>query len=104
MIHVRQFAWPDYDDVTEVWKAAGRDALPRAELEAKLERDPQLFLVARHGDAVAGVVLGTFDGRRGRSSGGRWVTRRSRTCCARSRLVLRAERARLTHRTPPHID
>lgn len=69
VIHVRQFAWPDYDDVTDVWEAAGRDVLPRAELETKLERDPQLFLVAQHGDAVAGVVLGTFDGRRG------WILR-----------------------------
>ncbi|MFI7594302.1 GNAT family N-acetyltransferase [Micromonospora sp. NPDC049359] len=39
--------------------------LPRAELTAKLARDPELFLVAEVDRAVAGVVLGTYDGRRG---------------------------------------
>jgi ribosomal protein S18 acetylase RimI-like enzyme len=43
--------------------------LPRAELAAKLARDPELFLVAEAGGVVAGVVLGTFDGRRG------WILR-----------------------------
>ncbi|HEX5597628.1 MAG TPA: hypothetical protein VFX61_16660 [Micromonosporaceae bacterium] len=40
MFHIRPFAWPDYDGVAAVWKAAGRDVLPRAELAAKLMRDP----------------------------------------------------------------
>nr|BFE60627.1 hypothetical protein GCM10020063_051530 [Dactylosporangium thailandense] len=49
-----------------LWEAAGNDVLPWAELEAKLTRDPELFLVAEAGDgALAGVVLGTYDGRRG---------------------------------------
>lgn len=69
MIHVRQFSWSDYDGVAAVWQAAGRDVLPRAELAAALERDPQLFLVAQHDDTAVGVVLGTFDGRRG------WILR-----------------------------
>ncbi|GAA0731115.1 GNAT family acetyltransferase [Dactylosporangium roseum] len=69
MAHIRQFAWPDYDGVIEVWKSAGRDVLPRAELAAKLVRDPQLFLVAERDATLAGVVLGTFDGRRG------WILR-----------------------------
>ena len=69
VIHIRQFAWPDYEGVTEVWRSAGRDVLPRAELATKLVRDPQLFLVAEHDNTVAGVVLGTFDGRRG------WILR-----------------------------
>ncbi|GIF52223.1 ribosomal protein S18 acetylase RimI-like enzyme [Asanoa ferruginea] len=69
MIQIRQFGWADYDGVTEVWRSAGRDVLPRAELAAKLTRDPQLFLVAERDDIVAGVVLGTFDGRRG------WILR-----------------------------
>ncbi|WP_170215712.1 GNAT family N-acetyltransferase [Asanoa ferruginea] len=69
VIQIRQFGWADYDGVTEVWRSAGRDVLPRAELAAKLTRDPQLFLVAERDDIVAGVVLGTFDGRRG------WILR-----------------------------
>ncbi|MET7710452.1 GNAT family N-acetyltransferase [Micromonospora sp. NPDC005413] len=65
MIRVREFGWPDYERVAALWTAAGRDVLPRSELTAKLTRDPQLFLVADVDQAVAGVVLGTYDGRRG---------------------------------------
>jgi len=66
---IRQFRWSDYDAVAAVWAAAGRDVVPRAELEAKLIRDPELFLVAEtHGEVVA-VVMGTYDGRRG------WILR-----------------------------
>ena len=69
MIHIRQFVWDDYDAVLAVWAAAGREVVPRAELEAKLTRDPELFLVAEAAGAVAGVVMGTYDGRRG------WILR-----------------------------
>jgi ribosomal protein S18 acetylase RimI-like enzyme len=67
--HIRQFQWDDYDAVVAVWAAAGRDVVPRAELEAKLTRDPELFLVAETGEGIAAVVMGTFDGRRG------WILR-----------------------------
>ncbi|OON27843.1 GNAT family N-acetyltransferase [Micromonospora sp. Rc5] len=68
-MRIRQFRWSDYDAVAAVWTAAGRDVVPRAELAAKLTRDPELFLVGEaHGDVVA-VVLGTYDGRRG------WILR-----------------------------
>ncbi|GAA2545500.1 hypothetical protein GCM10010435_13030 [Winogradskya consettensis] len=69
VINVRQFQWTDFDAVTAVWEAAGRDVVTRPELEAKLTRDPELFLVAASDDEVAGVVLGTYDGRRG------WILR-----------------------------
>jgi len=90
VIQIRQFEWRDYDAVVAVWAAAGRDVVPRAELEAKLTRDPELFLVAEthagvaethagvaetHAGVaethagVAAVVMGTFDGRRG------WILR-----------------------------
>ncbi|WP_245665903.1 hypothetical protein [Actinoplanes subtropicus] len=72
MIEIREFAWSDYDDVLAVWASTGRDVVPRAELEAKLARDPELFLVAESAGAVAGVVLGTYDGRRG------WIFRLGR--------------------------
>ncbi|WP_433686337.1 GNAT family N-acetyltransferase [Micromonospora carbonacea] len=69
MLRIRQFRWSDYDAVAAVWTAAGREVVPRAELAAKLTRDPELFLVGEaHGDVVA-VVLGTYDGRRG------WILR-----------------------------
>ncbi|WFE53733.1 GNAT family N-acetyltransferase [Micromonospora sp. WMMD1155] len=65
MPHIREFVWPDYDRVAALWTAAGRDVLTRAELTAKLTRDPQLFLVAEVDRTLVGVVLGTYDGRRG---------------------------------------
>ncbi|WP_431894978.1 GNAT family N-acetyltransferase [Micromonospora haikouensis] len=69
MLRIRQFRWSDYDAVAVVWTAAVRDVVPRAELAAKLTRDPELFLVGEaRGDVVA-VVLGTYDGRRG------WILR-----------------------------
>jgi ribosomal protein S18 acetylase RimI-like enzyme len=64
-MQIRQFQWTDYDGVVAVWTATGRDLIPRAELEVKLTRDPELFLVAEIDHAVVGAVLGTFDGRRG---------------------------------------
>lgn len=69
MPHIRQFEWRDYDAVAAVWAAAGRDVVPRAELAAKLTRDPELFLVAETPAGLAGVLLGTYDGRRG------WILR-----------------------------
>jgi ribosomal protein S18 acetylase RimI-like enzyme len=69
MIHIREFDWPDYEAVARVWAVAGREVVPRAELEAKLTRDPELFLVAEVDGVVGGVVMGTYDGRRG------WILR-----------------------------
>lgn len=65
VIVIREFAWSDYDAVVAVWSATGRDVVPRAELAAKLARDPELFLVAESAGAVVAVVMGTYDGRRG---------------------------------------
>ena len=63
---MRTFTWDDYDAVVALWEAVGSEPLPRAELEAKLTRDPELFLVDDSRDGtVTGVVLGTYDGRRG---------------------------------------
>jgi ribosomal protein S18 acetylase RimI-like enzyme len=65
VIHMREFRWPDFDAVAAVWKSADRDVPPRAELESKLLRDPQLFLVAEEGGSLVGVVLGICYGWRG---------------------------------------
>ncbi|WP_433291488.1 GNAT family N-acetyltransferase [Actinoplanes sp. CA-030573] len=69
MTEIREFGWDDYDAVVRVWATAGREVVPRAELEAKLTRDPELFLVAERDGRIAGVVMGTYDGRRG------WILR-----------------------------
>ncbi|HTJ38872.1 MAG TPA: GNAT family N-acetyltransferase [Dactylosporangium sp.] len=68
-MRIRQFEWPDYDAVVALWTVAGSDVLPRDELVGKLDRDPELFLVAESSAGLAGVVLGTYDGRRG------WILR-----------------------------
>ncbi|WP_306213858.1 GNAT family N-acetyltransferase [Actinoplanes sp. RD1] len=65
MIGIRQFVASDYDAVVAVWEAAGREVVPRAELT----RVPGLSVVAERDGAVVGVVMGTWDGRRG------WILR-----------------------------
>lgn len=60
----------DYQAVIELWKNSGDGIhLSRsdeiAEIEKKLLRDPDLFLVADIEGKIIGTVLGGFDGRRG---------------------------------------
>ena len=66
---IRDFDWPDLPGVAAVWRSAGRDVLPEDELRTTLAHGPGLMLVAEVDGVVVGVVLGTFDGRRG------WVHR-----------------------------
>lgn len=68
---LREFSFDeDYEAVLKLWQsieagmAVGRSDTP-AEVKKKLERDPDLFLVAEVGDAIIGTVIGGFDGRRG---------------------------------------
>jgi ribosomal protein S18 acetylase RimI-like enzyme len=70
-VQIRQFSLQDdYEAVLALWRAAapgvrmGRSDT-RQEIARKLERDPELFLVAVDGHQVIGAVLGGFDGRRG---------------------------------------
>lgn len=70
-IRIREFQFPqDYQIVYELWQTAGKgvhvgpsDALP--EIEKKLQRDPDLFLLAEADGKIIGSVIGGFDGRRG---------------------------------------
>ena len=64
---IRQFAMDDYEQVRQLWQICklpltaaydGQDAICK-----KLERDPDLFLVAEENKAILGVVMGTWDGR-----------------------------------------
>lgn len=68
---LREFRFPqDYETVLTLWETAGpgihvrRSDRPE-EIEKKLQRDPDLFLVAEVDGEIAGSVLGGFDGRRG---------------------------------------
>lgn len=65
-MRIREFQSSDYEAACRLWKAAdGMHPPTRDEVERKLERDRQLFLVAEDADELIGVVMGTYDGRRG---------------------------------------
>lgn len=68
---IREFSFAqDYDSVLKFWSEiesgmnVGRSDSPE-EIKKKLQRDPELFLVAEYESQVIGTVMGTFDGRRG---------------------------------------
>ena len=70
-ILIRQFRFPeDYEQVHDLWSSmekgvhVGRSDTP-AEIEKKISRDPDLFLVAEAQDRIVGTVIGGYDGRRG---------------------------------------
>lgn len=71
MVRIRQFHYPqDYAAALRLWEDSGAGVRVGpsdgpAELERKLERDPDLFLVAEAGNQLVGTVMGGFDGRRG---------------------------------------
>jgi ribosomal protein S18 acetylase RimI-like enzyme len=69
-IRLREFDLTDYDAVFTIWQNAGPGigigrSDTRAEIEKKLQRDPDLFLVAQDGNQIIGTVIGGYDGRRG---------------------------------------
>jgi ribosomal protein S18 acetylase RimI-like enzyme len=70
-IQIREFRFPaDYESVYKLWKSiekgvhVGRSDTP-AEIEKKIARDPDLFLVAESDGTIIGSVIGGYDGRRG---------------------------------------
>jgi ribosomal protein S18 acetylase RimI-like enzyme len=70
-VQIREFHFPgDYDQVYQLWEGmekgvrVGRSDTPR-EIEKKLSRDPDLFLVAESEGRIIGSVIGGYDGRRG---------------------------------------
>ena len=67
MVSIRAFEWDDYEAVVRLWVEAGLTVGPsesRDGLQLKLERDPELFLVAAVEDRIACVlsVPSTDDG------------------------------------------
>ena len=68
---IRLFVYPDdYPAVYALWEIAGpglhvgRSDSPQ-EILKKIQRDPDLFLVAEIDGQIVGTVIGGFDGRRG---------------------------------------
>jgi len=68
---IRNFVFPDdYPQIQRLWCEVGpgvrlgRSDTP-AEIAKKLQRDPDLFLVAEYTGQIIASVVGGFDGRRG---------------------------------------
>ncbi len=68
---IREFHFAeDYDSAVQLWDRiekgvhVGPSDAP-AEINKKLQRDPELFLVAEDAGKLIGTVIGGFDGRRG---------------------------------------
>jgi ribosomal protein S18 acetylase RimI-like enzyme len=70
-VSIRQFRYPqDFARVYNLWKNSGDGVHVRRsdepeEIAKKLQRDPDLFLVAEMEGEIVGSVIGGFDGRRG---------------------------------------
>jgi ribosomal protein S18 acetylase RimI-like enzyme len=70
-VNIREFHFPnDYAPALKLWESievginVGRSDTPE-EIQKKLKRDPDLFLVAELNEEVIGTVIGGYDGRRG---------------------------------------
>lgn len=71
LFHIREFRFPDdYAHTLKLWESievglhVGPSDTPD-EIQKKLKRDPDLFLVAELNDEIIGTVIGGYDGRRG---------------------------------------
>jgi len=70
-ISIRTFKFPeDYENALLLWRNAGEGigigvSDQAEEIQKKLQRDPDLFLVAEDAGLLVGTVIGGFDGRRG---------------------------------------
>lgn len=70
-VSIREFRYPqDYPRALQLWNEVGEGVRvgpsdTSAEIEKKLKRDPDLFLVAEAAGELVGTVIGGFDGRRG---------------------------------------
>jgi len=70
-VNIREFCFPeDYEGALKLWGGmevgvkVGRSDTPE-EIQKKLQRDPDLFLVADIDNEIVGTVIGGYDGRRG---------------------------------------
>src|SRR5207245_9372462 len=64
---IREFRIEYYPIVRDLWQTAGLTLRPGDELEdvkLKLQRAPELFLVAEQNDEIVGSIIGGWDGRR----------------------------------------
>lgn len=69
-MEIRGLSIADHDQVLRVWEEAGLPGRPegrdsRERMAEQMLRDGDLFLGAFKGERMVGVVLGTYDGRKG---------------------------------------
>lgn len=67
-MYFRNFSLNDYDSIIDLWSRAGLKLSPSDTMEGlknKLRRDPDLFFVLEDSFRIIGVVMGSYDGRRG---------------------------------------
>ena len=70
-VQIREFRFPtDYEPVYKLWDSIEKGvhigrSYTLAEIQKKISRDPDLFLVAELDGKIIGSVIGGFDGRRG---------------------------------------
>ncbi len=67
---IRPFVVADYPQVRDLWLNGGPGVSLRPsdeldEINKRLQRDPDLFLVAEEGERIVGVIMAGWDGRRG---------------------------------------
>ncbi|MCJ7570139.1 MAG: GNAT family N-acetyltransferase [Anaerolineales bacterium] len=68
---IREFLFEqDYEEIRMLWEASGpgiqlSPSDTPEEIQKKLQRDPDLFIVAERDGQIIGTVFGGFDGRRG---------------------------------------
>lgn len=71
LLIIREFTFPDdYEELFSLWQNAGEGIQLRqsdeiTEIQKKVSRDPDLFLLAEWNKRIIGSVIGGFDGRRG---------------------------------------
>lgn len=92
---IREFERADLERVQQLWRTSGLALGPSdsgEEVGKKLQRDPDLFLVAQEAGEVVGSVMGAWDGRRA------WVYHLCVDPSSRRRGVGRALMAELERR------
>lgn len=66
-VKIREFEIDDFANVLSLWRRAGLTISPSDTPEGikkKLERDPDLFIVAEEDGNIVEAVMGAYDGRR----------------------------------------
>lgn len=83
-MEVRSYRPADFATIMALWRTCGlhpsRSDTPLS-LERKLERDPDLFLVAEEAGRLVASIIGSYDGRRG------WINRLAVTPDLRGRAI-----------------